>query len=199
LAQQALPRVLARRGAADFRSAVGPPPGVPVVPPSPRMGGAPRSSRVPGPALRTCHGLRPRWVRGRLGPGLLGCGRPCGSAGRHPQVSVHHGAQALPACALRPISSRCTLPDRRSLRPRTTRYPGPSQGFRSRGLPPAGKAELCSALEQRRKTSERNALGRQASVDRALERCTAAGAGAGTNVASLQTFEHDLPLRCRGL
>jgi hypothetical protein len=34
----------------------------------PLTGGAHRISRVPGSALLTCHGLRPRWVRGGLGP-----------------------------------------------------------------------------------------------------------------------------------
>jgi hypothetical protein len=111
----------------------------------PLTGGAHRISRVPGPALLTCHGLRPRWARGSLGPALLGCGLPCCSAGRHPQLSVHHGAQSLHASALRPVSSLCTLHDRRDLRPRNTRYPVPGQGFRSRDLPPADRAELGSA------------------------------------------------------
>jgi hypothetical protein len=47
-----------------------------------------------------------------------------------------------------PISSLCMLHVRRDLRPCNTRYPVPGQSFRSRDLPPADRAELCSALQQ---------------------------------------------------
>ena len=43
------------------------------------------------------------------------------------------------------IASLCTLRHWRYRQRRNTRYPMPGQGFRGRNLPPAGKAELCSA------------------------------------------------------
>src|SRR5262249_27688384 len=63
-AQRALPHVLARTGASDFLWVIGLPPGVPVVPPTPSLGGTHRTSRVPGSALVTCRRHRPRWARG---------------------------------------------------------------------------------------------------------------------------------------
>jgi hypothetical protein len=47
-----------------------------------------------------------------------------------------------------PIRSLWTLRRSRYRRQRNTRYPVPSQGFRGWNLPPADKAELCSAHQQ---------------------------------------------------
>jgi hypothetical protein len=78
--------------------------------PTPFLGGVHGISRVPDSALVTCHGLRPRWVRwsqGRCGSFDVAF-RVTKHVGTHSSFS-HHGAQSLHACALRPITSLCTL------------------------------------------------------------------------------------------
>jgi hypothetical protein len=61
--------------------------------------------------------------------------------------AVDHGAHSLHVYAWRPIDSLWTLHAPRDLRPCNTQYPVPGQGFRSRDLSPADRAEFCSALQ----------------------------------------------------
>ena len=124
---------------------VGFPPGVPVVPPYPLPWRSPEDL----PSSRLCRGDVPRSST------PVGSREPWPSAPliwpsvmlttSAPTVPVHNGAQSLHACALRPITSLCTLRRWRYRQRRNTRYPVPGQGFRGQDLPLTDKAELCSA------------------------------------------------------
>jgi hypothetical protein len=127
----ALPHFLARMGTSDCPWVVGLPSGLPVVPPYP----LPWGNRWDLPSSRLCLDDVPRSstpvsVREPWPGGLLCYCLPCLGACRHSQFHIYTGAQSLPACALRPIISLCTLRRRRYQRRRNTRYPVSGQDFR---------------------------------------------------------------------